>query len=311
MNVRDYVDNLFRDYQDSADMADFKEEVCCNLQERIDYLIKKGVAKEEAFKKATAELGDISEAADQIGNYKRKEVIADMYMKTKSYMKTWQKISYTVAGGLLTLGIIFTLVSYFATGSNPLVGIATLIPFLIIPVCGFVFLGLTQETARNYPMSWKRALFYVASVAVILFGLIIFALMFFTSLVDVNGEIHAVIGSPNGMKRELHAVIATLIPFFLPGSVVLAFLILTEKSRHKPWVVEQEAAWAERMKEQFADPYAATRFGLFSGALWIFAIALFVALGFMIGFGYSWLVFLLAVAVQMLIQASMMPKNKK
>ena len=110
--------------------------------------------------------------------------------------------------------------------------------------------------------------------------------------------------APGADRNRALSSIGSLIPFALPGSVLLAFLLLTEKSRHKPWVVEQQAAWAERMKEQFADPYAAMRFGLRSGALWIFAAALFIALGFMIGFQYSWLAFLFAIAAQLLILAS-------
>jgi hypothetical protein len=184
--------------------------------------------------------------------------------------------------------------AYFASGDITS-GLGALIVFFIGPVCGFVFLGLTQETARNNPMSWKRALFYVAAVGVILFGLFVFAMNFIEE---------------SGVERTL-ASIGSLLPFVLPGSVVLAYLLLTEKNRHKPWVVEQQAAWAERMKEQFADPYAATRFGLFSGALWIFAIALFAGLGFLIGFQYSWLVFLFAVAGQLLIQRLTTPKSKK
>lgn len=289
MDVREYVDGLFAKYQDSADMTDFKEEVCVNLQERISYLEKKGVSKEDAFTKATAELGDISEIADQISNNKRKEVIEAMYMKTKSYMNKWHIIGYTVAGGLLAFGLILTLTAFFAT-ADPIVGLGSLIPFFIVPACGFTFLGLTQETARNYPMSRKRALIYTGAVAVILFGLIVFSLAFLKDL-------------------EMHAAIGSLIPFVLPGSVVLGFLLLTEKSRHKPWVVEQEAILAERMKEQFADPQSATRFGLYSGALWIFAIALFIALGLIISFKYSWLVFLFALAVQIFVQASMIPKK--
>lgn len=291
MNVREYVDDLFAQYQDSDDMADFKEEVCGNLQARMDYLEKKGLTQEEAFQKAAAELGDISEIADQISNEKRKEVIGTMYMKTRSYMDKWHVIGYTAAGGLLGLGIILALLAYFSS-YNPTALAGSLLVFFIAPVCGFVFLGLTQETATNYPMHWLWALFYTAAVGVILFGLIVFAIVFLSA------------------DREINAALGSLIPFVLPGAVVLCFLLLTEKSRHKPWVVEQETLWAERTKEQFADPHTATRFGLYTGALWILAIALFITLGFIIGFRYSWLVFLFVIALQLLIQALMIPRKK-
>ncbi|AKB78597.1 hypothetical protein MSHOH_2114 [Methanosarcina horonobensis HB-1 = JCM 15518] len=294
MDTQKYVDGLFSGYEETPALTDFKEELRSNLDDRIANLIKKGMSEQTAFAKATTELGDVSVLADEISFKKKKEVFSEVYLKTKNYMKLWQKIGYTLAGGLMALGIIISLLAYFASG-DIVAGLGVLIVFFIVPVCGFVFLGLTQETARNIPMNWKRALIYVAAVGVILFGLVVFAILFFEE---------------NGVDRTL-ASIGSLIPFVLPGSVVLAFLLLTEKNRHKPWVVEQQAVWAERMKDQLADPYAASRFGLFSGALWIFAIALFAGLGFLIGFQYSWLVFLFAVSGQLLIQAFTTPKIEK
>jgi hypothetical protein len=293
MDVQKHIDALFAGYEESPALGDFKEELAGHLDERIRSLAKKGMNEQNAFEKAVGELGDVSLIADEIGKRKRQEAFTEMYMKTRSYMDTRRVIAYTAVGGLLALGIICSLLTYFASGKIT-TGLGSLMPFLIAPVCGFVFLGLTQETARNYPMSWNRALFYVLAVGVILSGLVIVVITFF-----VRAD------SPVPLTS-----LGALIPFVLPGSVVLAFLLLTEKNRHKPWVVEQETAWAERMREPFADPRAATRFGLFSGALWIFAIALFAVLGFLIGFRYSWMVFLFAVAAQILIQALMMPKGK-
>ncbi len=290
MNVQQYVDKLFAGYESNADMEDFKEELCSNLQERIKYMEKKGMDSKEAFKKATDELGDITEIANQISNEKRKEYIENMYMKTKNYLDVPHIIGYLLAGGLLAIGIIFTLLAFLRTG-DPVAGLGSLIPFFILPVCAFVFLGLTQETARNFPMPWKRALVYVAAVAVILFGVVIFALTFFV------GEL--------GLEEAL----GTLIPFVIPGSLLMAFLVLTEKNRKKPWVIEQEVNWAAQVGDQFSDPHTATKFGLFSGALWIFAIALFITFGFLFSFAYSWLVFVFAVAAQLLVQAFMMSKK--
>jgi hypothetical protein len=293
MDVQKHIDALFAGYEESPALGDFKEELAGHLDERVRSLEKKGMDEKSAFEKAAGELGDISLIADEIGKKKRQEALTEMYMKTRSYMDTRRVVGYTAAGGLLALGIILSLLAYFASGEIT-AGLGSLIPFLIVPVCGFVFLGLTQETARNYPMHWKRALVYAADVGVILLGLVIVAIAFFVRE-----------GAPFAM-----ASLGALIPFALPGAVVLAFLLLTERSRHKPWVVEQEAAWTERARQQFADPHAEMRFGLFSGALWIFAVALFAALGFLIGFQYSWVVFLFAVAAQTLIQAFMTSKSK-
>jgi len=260
-------------------------------------LIKKGASREEAFNKATAELGDISEIADQLSHEKRKEVFGEMYISTKNYLDKRHIIGYVLAGGLLALGIVVALIAYFASGEI-IAGFGSGMVLIVAPICGFVFLGLTQETAANYSMNWKRALIYTAAAALILFGVAVLGMMFFQVMANET----------YGMD-ELVPVIGSILPFALPGSVILAYLLLTEKSRHKPWVVEQQAIWAERMKEPFANPHAATRFGLYSGALWVLAMAMFAALGFVIGFQYSWLVFLFAVAAQILILAFMTPKN--
>ncbi|MDR1616784.1 MAG: permease prefix domain 1-containing protein [Syntrophomonadaceae bacterium] len=294
MNIQKHIDALFAGYEESSALADFKEELAGHLDERVKSLTKQGMDEKSAFEKAAGELGDVSLIADEIGKKKRQEALTEMYMKTRSYMDTQRIIGYIAAGGLLALGIILSLLAYFASGEIT-AGLGSLIPFFIVPVCGFVFLGLTQETARNYPMNWKRALFYTATAGVILFGLVIFAIAF------VVRE-----GAPFAMSS-----LGALIPFTLPGSVVLAYLLLTEKNRHKPWVVEQETAWAERMGEQFTDPYVATRFGLFSGALWIAAIAAFVLLTILFGLKFSWLAAVAALIFQMLILAAFTKSGDK
>jgi hypothetical protein len=55
----------------------------------------------------------------------------------------------------------------------------------------------------------------------------------------------------------------------------------------------------------FSDPVTSARFGMISGALWIFAVGLFFLLGFLSGFQFSWLVFVFAMAAQLAIQGLM------
>ena len=302
MDIREYVNKLLASHPDSADMEDFKEEICSNLQERINYLIKKGADREEAFNKATEELGDISEIADQISNDKRKGAIGSMYMNTRNYLDKWHVGGYILAGGLLSLGFILTLSSYFNTGKIA-AGLGSVMIFLIVPLIAFVFLGLTQETAASYPMPWMRSLCYAAAAGLIMTGLAIFV----KALFRANG--FSISQFPGSFKFVASA--GSLLPTILPGALLLAFLLLTEQDRSKPWVVELKTAWLERVNKQFTDPYTATKFGLYSGALWIFAIALSVSLGFYIGFQYSWTVLLFAAAGQVLLQAILMPKNKQ
>jgi hypothetical protein len=60
--------------------------------------------------------------------------------------------------------------------------------------------------------------------------------------------------------------------------------------------------------EIWNDPAMAARFGMFSGAIWIFAFGFFFLLGFLISFKFSWLVFIFATAVQLLVQGVMVKK---
>ena len=99
--------------------------------------------------------------------------------------------------------------------------------------------------------------------------------------------------------------IAILIPFVLPGGGLLAFLVLTEKNRLKPWAKEFRAGVVKREMAMWNDPATAARFGMFSGAIWISAVGLFLLLGFTLGFKFSWLVFIFAVAIQLLVQGIM------
>jgi hypothetical protein len=108
------------------------------------------------------------------------------------------------------------------------------------------------------------------------------------------------------------STIAILIPFVLPGTALLAFLVLTEKDRLKPWAKEFRRGAVKREMEMWNNPAVAARFGLFSGAIWIFAFGLFIMLGFIIGFKFSWLAFVFAVAIQLLVQGVMSkPGNGK
>jgi uncharacterized membrane protein YbhN (UPF0104 family) len=100
--------------------------------------------------------------------------------------------------------------------------------------------------------------------------------------------------------------ITTLIPFFIPGLALLVFLLLTEKDVRKPWARERHEKEARARQSPWSDPLAAARLGMISGAIWIFAAGLFILLGLILGFRFSWLVFVFAVAVQLAVRSLMM-----
>ena len=100
-------------------------------------------------------------------------------------------------------------------------------------------------------------------------------------------------------------MVSMIIPFILPGIGLLVYLCLSEKDRLKPWAKDFRDKTAAREMALWNDPAVATRFGMFSGAIWIFAIGLFLLLGFIISFKFSWLIFIFAVAFQLVIQGVM------
>ena len=220
MDTRKYIDSLFSDYEETSALIDFKEELKSFLDERIKALVKSGMDEKDAFEKATNELGDMSAVADEISRKKKQEILAEMYMKTRHYMPTWRIVLYILCGTVFGFGVIVAALSGFFTGDiNASLG--SLLVFGVVPILGFLFLGLTQETAVHEPMDWKRALLYVIAAGVFLFGVIVFIITYFED------------------SAGLPYAIATLIPFILPSSAFGAFLILTEKDRSKPWVKKQ------------------------------------------------------------------------
>jgi hypothetical protein len=105
--------------------------------------------------------------------------------------------------------------------------------------------------------------------------------------------------------ETLVPVIGIIIPFILPGIGILVFLVLTEKDRLKPWAKDFHNKAVEGEMAIWNDPAKVARFGMFSGAIWLFAAGIFIVLGFLIGFKFSWPVFIFATAFQLVIQGRM------
>lgn len=282
-DVKSYVDSLFKDYEQTAALQEFKEEIMSNLHARIEDLENSGLNKKDAFAKAVSELGDITSIADELSRQKRNEIINKMYIHQHAKVGFLHAIGYVVSSSLLLFGILTALTVYSTYGSISQ-SISSFMPFFVLAGAGFTFFGLTQETLTNYPMSWKRALVYAGAVGVTLFGLTTSAQLYFME------------------NPVMNAVWASLMPLVLPGLGVIGFLVLTEKDRNKPWVVE-ERQWAlERYEKAYRDPVRRGRRGMLSGALWVAAAALFLLIGFLAGWKYAIVVILFAVAFEMLIE---------
>ena len=314
MEAKQFVDSLFKGYEETAALADFKEELLGNLNAKIEDLVKKGMEPDAAFAKASAELGDVSALADDLSLKKRTEVFEDAYMGVSRYMSAGRVAAYVVFGVLAFFGITVACLAFFATGKIGLnkhieltAFFATMMPFLVAAVTGFTYLGMTQETASMYPVSKKRGAWYSVAAGLIAFGIFTMPIVYFGG--KFAGDI--IDGISGATIQNLDHVIAIvpvislIIPFVLPGIGILVYLCLSEKDRLKPWAKDFRDKTVAREMAMWSDPAVATRFGMFSGAIWIFAVGLFFLLGFIISFKFSWLVFIFAVAFQLVMMGVM------
>jgi hypothetical protein len=250
-------------------------------------------------------------------------------MDIKAYMPPGRITAYVIFGVLAFFGITVACITFFAAGKTGLnkhieltAFFATMMPFLTAAVAGFTYLGMTQETASMYPVSKKRGAWYSAAAGLIAFGLFTMPIVYFGGKFAgdiIEGlsqttipELGAVIDELSGATIQdldhiiaIVPVISLIIPFILPGIGILVYLCLSEKDRLKPWAKDFRDKTVAREMAMWNDPATATRFGMFSGAIWIFATGLFLLLGFIISFKFSWLVFIFAVAFQLVIQGVM------
>lgn len=305
MNGKELIDSLFAGYEETTELADFKEELLGNLNAKVENLVKKGMDETAAFEKAAAELGDLSALADELSLKKRKEVFEEAYMDIRKYMTAPRVAAYVVFGILALFGLLAGFITYFSMRrfDTPALRLTSLfgamMPFFTAAVAGFTFLGATQETSASYPMKKKRAAWYALATGLITFGITAAPVAFFG--IRAGGESIEPVGA-----------LGVLLAFVLPGIGLLVFLVLTGKNRMKPWLREMTAGAIKREMAKWNEWTSDSRFGLFCGAIWIFAIGLFILLGFLTGFKFSWLVFVFAIAFQLLVQGIMSrPETKK
>jgi hypothetical protein len=298
-NIGRALEEIFKDYEETAGLRDLKDEIAANLSESIQGMTAGGLSGEAALRQALDKLGDITEVADRVSRQKRQEIIGGAFALPVPLDRV-HIIAYPVAGLVLAFGMVLCGIVFFSAGLMP--AVATLMPFAVISLSAFVFLALTQETRVHYPMTRKRSLLYSLAAALILFGLFTGVIVFlaeaipdpqeFAAFEEVSREIaDAALLLKN---TNIISALGSIIPFVLPGAAMLALLVLSGKDRKKPWV--------HRMEEEQSRNYD-TRFGLIAGALWLFAAALFCILTVTIGIRYSWITFILALAVQLLIMS--------
>lgn len=274
--IKNYVDDLFADIYETKQLRELKEEVSANLLEKINDYIADGCNTDEAFNKAVASLGNMNELVDSLKKASEEKIAEDIYQSQP--IDKMHVIGYVTASAILLIGIMTAGIVYLQN-KVLLNTVVTLMPFFTISVVLFVYFGLTQETNEDYGMNSKRAMAYSLATALLLFGVFTTGFLYFK-------------GNP------LYEVVAALMPFIIPSAVIYIYLGLTEKSRRK-----MDANWQKQWIQYYSNPKSMALRGNLSGALWIFTIAVIFLVGFTIGWKFSWIVFIVAVGCEVLIEA--------
>lgn len=291
MELKKFIDHAFENYEETPELIDFKEELLTNLQDRLNSLEASGMKRSEALTRIETEFADINKIADEMSLAKKKEVFEMQYMSLRNFVTKPRAAMYTVLGILAGFGLITAGLSYLGSSSiEAFIGV--LMVFLAIPLAGFVYMGLTQETARRHPMRPLRAFIYAVCVFVFIFGILLVPMMVF------------------GDAKSLQAALAVLIPFVLPSIGVIAFLMITETDYRKSWVI-QEAEKHMKWANDFETSGDAQTYGLMTAALWILAIGAFVFMLILKLWIYSWIPLVVALAVMMILTAHYMKKDYK
>jgi len=291
MELREFIDNAFDKYEESPKLIDFKQELLTNLEERLISLEKNGLERAEALKEIEEEFADINKIADEMSLEKKKEVFESQFMSLRHFITKSRAAVYTILGVLAVFGLIISILGYLGSSKvEALMGVWMV--FLSLPLAGFVYMGLTQETATRNPMRPMRASIYSIAVFVFLFGAFLVPMLIF------------------GEAKTIAGALAVLIPFGLPSVGLIVFLMITEPERRKAWVLkeaEKQNEWAKKFEESGN----AQAFGIITAAIWILAIGAVVFLLILKLWIFSWIPLVVAIAVMMLFLAYYMKKSYK
>jgi len=282
--IRTHVDRLFVGIHETKQLQELKEEISTNLLDRVNDSVARGVAPELAFHTAVEELGDMTELVDSLKAASETKW-AHGY-PSRPFIDRSHVLGYITASVVVLLGLLVGGYSYLQETSIA-TAVLYFVPFLLVAVPVFMYFGLTQETRHDYGMSSRRSLAYSLATEILILGLAASALEFYQ-------------GHPWSM------LILTLGPFVIVSAVIFIYLGLTEKSRRK-----MGSQWQEEWVSYYSDPHTAMVRGSISGALWILSIAAFFIIGFVGSWAYSWIVFVIAVGCEPLIEAYFAARRKR
>ncbi len=282
--IKQHVDGLFSGVYETKQLRELKEEICSNLLEKFNDLITKGSSPDFAFQHAIAELGDMNELVDSLKGASETRLMKNE--SAQSFIDKNHVIGYLTASVIIFIGLLAGGYIYLQ-GSHLLVALGYFVPFLLVSAPIFIYFGLTQESEHDYGMNTKRALTYSLASEIFLLGAAASAIEYV-------------------QRHSLAITLLTFGPFVIVSAIIFIYLGLTEKSRQK-----MDSQWQREWVNYYNDPHVAIVRGSISGALWIFSIAAFFFIGFIWSWKYSWIVLVIAVGCEPLIDAYFASRRKQ
>lgn len=297
-SIHRLLDEAFAGVAMTPELQDLKEELRASLVARAADLQHAGAAPAAAAATAMREIGDIGALVAAIsadgasgGSTTAADLPVPDLARAADLMRQQRVrpspvfvvrtvlLALVVAGSatLLALGAAGILPGQWGTG-------AALAAVFAAAVGVIVADALRQETTMHFAVPRRRATGWGLSGGLLAAGL----------------GLGAVVVAHPGLVGIL--VAASVLA--LAGVLGLVWCGVTQTNRTKPWALAlgRQSAVDDRFSQ---DPAAAARFGIYTVAVWIAGIALFVVLSFTIGFAWSWLAIVAAVVVFFLLLARM------
>jgi hypothetical protein len=256
------LDEAFTGIDMTPEARDLKEEMRANLVARTTELTRSGVDGESAARRAIAELGDIRSIVGETSSEPAPWVGRRVRPRPAFVVRT---MMWSLLGAAALAVVVWSVLDADVARSWQAAAIA------VLAVAGGIIVAdaLRQETTTNYPLPARRAQAYGAAAVLGLAG---------------AGCVAA--ASPDWTMGWLVAGGVMLIA----SAAAFTYLGVTQTNRHKPWVVRMQHEHEHELVDVFAgDPAAAARFGMYTAAIWLSALAGFAVLTFTVGWAWSWL----------------------
>ncbi|MGW8567802.1 permease prefix domain 1-containing protein [Isoptericola sp. NPDC055881] len=296
--VHRLLDDAFAGVEPSPEVQDLKEEIRANLEARAAELQAGGVTPDDAARRAFDELGDVralvadaqADVAAQTGGAPRTPLQEAFAVAQQQRVRPKPRFVLGVVLASLVLVALVAVCLLSVLGAFVLPGLVVAALLLTASsAAGFVVgSSLSQETTTNHPMPSRRAGGYYLATGLTVFALLLAAFV------------------PLGAFASWVYVVAA--GLFVVGGVLFTMLGVTQTNRKKAWVRDVARAHVSgHHYDRFEhDPVAAARFGVYTVVIWLVAFVVFVVLGITVGWAWSWLTFVVALAVMMLVLARML-----